>query len=109
MLDTLIHLFTSGAYLPFALLLIYGGLRLVKDDTHWLNQGRIAVIAAAVLAGLSTLVPILTTGQTPNLQAVAMAIGAAWALYISPHGATPTAAAVAVAGTLPKATVVKGG
>jgi hypothetical protein len=89
MIDNLVHLFTSGAYLPFALLLIYGGLRLVKDDTHWLNQGRLAVIAAAVLAGLSTLVPILTTGQTPNLQAVAMAFGAAWALYISPHP-TPT-------------------
>lgn len=85
MVDTLVHLFTSGAYLPFALLLIYFGLRLVLTDTHWLAQGRLAVIAAAVLAGLSQLVPVLLTGQTPNLTLVMTALGAAWALYVSPH------------------------
>lgn len=108
MLDTLAHLFTTGAYLPFALLLFYGVLRLVLSETHWLSSGRIAVYAAAVLAGLTTLVPILTTGATPNLQAIIAALGAAWALYISPHAPTPTAVAVEVAATLPKATLVKG-
>lgn len=103
MTDTIIHLFTSGAYLPFALLLAYGGLRLVKNETSWLNQGRAAVIAAAVLAGLSTLAPILSSGQTPNLQAVIAAFGAAWALYMSPHGATPTAVANAVSESSKKA------
>lgn len=107
MTDTLIHLFTSGAYLPFAILLAYFGLRLVKNDTSWLNSGRAAVIAAAALAGLSTLVPILTTGATPNLQALIAAIGAAYALYISPHPQAATAAADAMA-ALPKATLVKG-
>lgn len=105
---TLEKLFTSGAYLPFAILVIYGLLRLVKDDMHWLNSGRTATIAAAVLAGLSSLVPIATSGQTPNFQAVTAALGAALALYLSPHGAAPTALANAAA-ELPKATVVKGG
>lgn len=105
---TLEKLFTSGAYLPFAILLVYGLLRLVKDETSWLNGGRVAVIAAAVIAGLSALVPIVTSGQTPNLQAVLGALGTALALYLSPHGAAPTALANTAA-TLPKATVVKGG
>ena len=84
MTDALIKMFTSGAYLPFALLVIYAGLRFVKDETHWLNQGRTAVITAAVLAGLTQLVPILTTGKTPDMQLVVAAVMTAIGLYLHP-------------------------
>lgn len=97
MLDVLIHQLQSGAYMPAFLLLAYGLLRLVKDDTHWLNNGRVAVIAAAVLAGLGQLAPIAMTGATPNLQAIIAALGTAYALYLSPHPTSATKLADAAA------------
>lgn len=104
MLDVLIHQLQSGAYMPAFLLLAYGLLRLVKDDTHWLNNGRVAVVAAAVIAGLAQLAPIAMTGATPNLQAIIAALGTAYALYLSPHPAEATKLADAAA-KLPQATL----
>lgn len=96
MLDTLIQQLQSGVYMPAFLLIAYGLLRLVKDDTHWLNTGRAAVVAAAILAALAQLAPIAMTGATPNLQAIIAAIGTAYALYLSPHGRESTQIANAV-------------
>lgn len=97
MLDTLIHQLQSGLYMPAFLLLAYGLLRLVRDDTHWLNNGRVAVFAASVLAGLAQLAPIAMTGATPTLNAWIAALGTAYALYISPHPQAATKLADAAA------------
>ena len=97
MLDVLIHQLQSGLYMPAFLLIAYGGLRLVRDDTKWVNNGRVAVVAAAALAGLAQLVPIAMTGATPSLQAIVGAVMTAYALYLSPHPAEATRLADAAA------------
>ena len=90
--DTISSLFTSGAYLPAAILLIYGLLRLVKDETHWLNNGRVAVIVAAVLGSLTDIIPVVASGKVPDAKVWLYALMTAVGLYLKPEQTQKAAA-----------------
>lgn len=66
MIDQLLALYHSAAYVPLVILLIYYGLTWGSTHVAWLEVPNRAHWIAIVLGGLALLVPVAQSGTTPN-------------------------------------------
>jgi hypothetical protein len=83
-MDSIVSLFSSGKYIPAAIVLAYGVLVWASGKFAWLKEGKRAAVVAGIVGGFATIAQAAATGSTPSLGAVVSALGAAIALYLHP-------------------------
>lgn len=100
--DILAKLYSSGAYLPLGIVLVFLGVTWGSRHLSWLQVPNRAHYVSATIAGLAILVGPATQGTTPNVSMLLAAIGTVIALILP--GAPSTVAATPT--TLPTATAL---
>lgn len=104
--DILAKLYSSGAYLPLAIVVAFLGVTWASKHIAWLQAPNRVHYVSAAIAGLAILVGPAMNGTTPNLSMIAAAIGTVVALVLpgaTPKGETPPPVTVDLSNKPPQA------
>ena len=75
----------GGGWLPALVLALYGAALLGRKYVPWLRKGRAAVVAAAVVAGLTAIATAVAAGEMPTPALLLNAAMTGLLLYLRPE------------------------